>query len=484
MKRADASGLVKEHCPMLLRRFYHEGLAQASYLVGCQASGEAAVIDPNRAIDQYLAAAEQEGLRITAVTETHIHADFVSGARELAQRTGATLYLSDEGPADWKYAFAAAAGATLVHDGDTITVGNVRLRVLHTPGHTPEHIAFLLFDRAQEHPMGIFSGDVVFVGDVGRPDLLERAAGFGGTMEAGARQLFRSLQRFRELPDYVQVWPGHGAGSACGKALGAVPQSTVGYEQQTGWAFQIADEDAFVEAVLAGQPDPPRYFAQMKRVNKLGPAPRPDDLPRHLDAGALTQAVDAGWSLIDARVADTVAHGLIPGALNIPVNRDFLTRAGSHLPYDRPLALIADEALARRLREELLLIGLDAVAGFITPEVAAGWSAQPLAQIDRRNADELRPIVERNGMLLLDVRTPAEYAAGHLRGSVNIPLNQLPVRLGEIPRDRPLLVYCQGGNRSAVATSILAGQGFARILEMRDGFAGWVTAGHPVERAR
>lgn len=291
---------------MLLRQIYHEGLAQASYLIGCQATGEAIVIDPNRNIEQYLAAAQRAGLRITAVTETHIHADFVSGARELAARADARLYLSDMGPAEWKYAYAADAGASLLRDGDHLMVGNVRLEVRHTPGHTPEHITFLVTDTAHAClPMGLVSGDFVFVGDVGRPDLLERAVGVSGTMEAAARQLFHSLQRFRELPDYLQVWPGHGAGSACGKALGAVPQSTVGYEKAINWAFDIRTEAAFVEAVLAGQPDPPPYFAQMKRVNKAGPAPRPTDLPAELAFDRLVPALAGELLVVDTRPTPT-----------------------------------------------------------------------------------------------------------------------------------------------------------------------------------
>ncbi|HLL45111.1 MAG TPA: MBL fold metallo-hydrolase, partial [Longimicrobiaceae bacterium] len=229
---------------MILRRLYDDKLAQASYLVGCAATGEALVVDPNRDVEQYVEAARGEGLRVMHVTETHIHADFVSGSRELARRSGAQLFLSGEGGEDWRYAFAEEAGATLLRDGDSFRVGNVRVEVLHTPGHTPEHLAFVVTDTAgADRPMGVLSGDFVFVGDVGRPDLLERAARHEGTMEAGARTLFRSLQRFKALlPDWVQLWPGHGAGSACGKALGAVPQSTLGYEKLFNWGLAAADE--------------------------------------------------------------------------------------------------------------------------------------------------------------------------------------------------------------------------------------------------
>ncbi len=258
---------------MLLRRFYDDKLAQASYMVGCQATGEAVVVDPHRDTDVYLEAAEKEGMRIRYVTETHIHADFLSGARQLAKKVGATLLLSDEGGEDWRYGFAAEDGATLLHDGDRIELGRITLEALHTPGHTPEHLSFRITDgAASDRPMGVLTGDFLFVGDVGRPDLLEKAAGVAGTMEAGARVLWASLERFRSMPDYLQILPGHGAGSACGKALGSVPSSTLGYEKLVNWAFQCADEEEFVQEVLADQPEPPVYFAHMKRMNRDGPA--------------------------------------------------------------------------------------------------------------------------------------------------------------------------------------------------------------------
>jgi hydroxyacylglutathione hydrolase len=290
---------------MLLRRFYDDKLAQASYLVGCQSTGEALVVDANRDVDAYVRVAAAEGLRITHVTETHIHADFVSGSLELAERTGGRLYLSRMGGPDWSYAFAERTGAVLVGDGDAFKVGNVRIEVLHTPGHTPEHLTFLVIDGASANrPMGALTGDFVFVGDVGRPDLLERAAKVAGTMEQSARQLHASLQRFRALPDWLQLWPGHGAGSACGKSLGAVPQTTLGYEKLFNWAFAQSDPDLFAAAVLDGQPDPPKYFAHMKKVNKIGPRvlggfTRPERLP----GSRLGDVLAAGALVIDTRHA-------------------------------------------------------------------------------------------------------------------------------------------------------------------------------------
>ena len=275
---------------MLLKYFYDPTLAHASYLIGCQRTGEAIVIDPGRDTRQYIEAAAREGMRIVGAADTHIHADYVSGARQLAEECDARLYVSDEGPAEWKYEFASQYDHQLLKDGDTFFAGKVEFRVLHTPGHTPESISFVLTDRGggADAPMGIFTGDFVFVGSIGRPDLLEEAAGISGTAEPGARDLYRSMAKFRELPDFLQVWPAHGAGSACGKGLGAIPSSTVGYERRFNPAFQFDSEDAFVDYILSEQPEAPKYFAIMKRVNKLGPAILPQNiLPAQLPSDQL-----------------------------------------------------------------------------------------------------------------------------------------------------------------------------------------------------
>jgi hydroxyacylglutathione hydrolase len=323
---------------MLLKYFYDPHLAQASYMVGCQETGEALVIDPARDITPYVQAAEAEGLRITQVTETHIHADFVSGIRELAARTGARLYLSDMGDADWKYAFAHA-DAVLLHDGDSWLVGNIKVEAIHTPGHTPEHLIFQLTDnRAGDRPMGLFTGDCLFVGDVGRPDLLETAAGIVGTREVGARGQFANVQRLKAIPDYLQIWPGHGAGSACGKALGAVPSSTLGYEKLVNPAFQFTDESEFVSWLLEGQPETPRYFGWMKHVNKVG-APLLADLPppRRLTDVAVLEGLVHDALVIDTRHIDLFAAGHLLGTVNIPATSNrFNTYVGWYVDYQKP----------------------------------------------------------------------------------------------------------------------------------------------------
>ena len=472
---------------MLIQRIYDENLAQASYLVGCQATGEALVIDANRDVEQYLRAAAREGLRVTHVTETHIHADFVSGSRELARRAGARLLLSDAGDASWKYLFATEAGATLLRDGSRFMVGNIRIEALHTPGHTPEHLAFLVTDTpATDRPMGMFTGDFVFVGDVGRPDLLERAARQVGTMEAAARTLYRSLQRLKSLPDYLQLWPGHGAGSACGKALGAVPSSTLGYEKVANWALAEMSEDAFVAEVLAGQPEPPRYFAEMKRVNREGPRLL-DGLPRppRVDGDTLAGALAAGATVIDARPADVYARGHIPGTLNIPFNRAFTTWAGALARYDRDIHLVVGDAASVERDEAvraLALIGLDRVCGVADADALAAWASRhgPLETMDQLTVDELARDGRSARMVVVDVRGAAEWEDGHLGGAVHVPLAHLPERAAELPRDRALVVHCQTGSRSAIAASLLRALGFTDVTTLAGGYAEWRARGHDV----
>ena len=468
---------------MFLRRHYDEQLAQASYLLGCPASGEALVVDPNRDVEPYLRLARDEGLRVTHVTETHIHADFVSGARELSHRAGARLLLSDAGGTDWRYRYAESDGAELLRDGSVFRVGAIEIRALHTPGHTPEHLSFVVTDTAAAtDAMGVFTGDFIFVGDVGRPDLLERAAHIAGTMESGARQLFRSLQRFALLPDYLQIWPGHGAGSACGKALGAVPQSTLGYERRFNWAFGIHDEDEFVRAVLAGQPDPPRYFAEMKRINRdgprvLGPA-RP---PARLGLREVEAALAAGHAVVDTRPWREFALGAIPGTLSIPANRSFTTWAGSLLPYDRDFLLIVGEPGeigGAELARVLAGIGLDRLAGWVGSDVLQAWTAMhgPLDSIPGVGRRELAAPGAADRLTVLDVRSPAEWSAGHLPGSINVPLGELDQRLHEVPRGRPIVVHCQSGARAGMAAALLRARGVPEVSVYGGGFAEWSAA--------
>jgi hydroxyacylglutathione hydrolase len=457
---------------MLLRLIYDDKLAQASYLLGCQATGEALVLDANRDADHYIRLARKEGVRITQVTETHIHADYLSGSRELAHRTGAKLLLSGHGGADWSYRFPEMAAVELLQDGSVFKVGNIRVEVLHTPGHTPEHICFLITDAASaDKPIGIFTGDFVFVGDVGRPGLLEKAAGISGTMEAGARDLYQSLQRFRDLPDYLQVWPGHGAGSACGKALGAVPQSTVGYEKMFNPALGFDQEAGFVEFILAGQPEPPRYFATMKRLNRDGP-PLLNGLPKadRLDAHEL-QASLAEMQVIDTRAATAFSRGHVPGTVNIPYNKAFTTWAGWLVSYDRDFALIADEHHVDAMARDLALIGLDRLKGFFPIDLMNDRT--DLERTVTIRTPELDELLSKGEVTGVDVRGSSEWEAGHIPGSKHIPLGYLAERSRELPRDKPIAVFCQTGSRSAIGASVLQAQGFEQVLQVQGGYAEW-----------
>lgn len=468
---------------MFFRQFYDLPLAQASYLIGCQQTGEAIVVDPLRDIAPYLQAAANEGLRITHVTETHIHADFVSGARELAAATSARLFLSAEGGEDWQYRFAVKDGATLIRDGDHIMVGNIRFDVMHTPGHTPEHVSFVVTDTPRAAgAMGILTGDFVFVGDVGRPDLLERAAGFANTMEAGARTLFRSLARFRALPDHLQVWPAHGAGSACGKSLGAVPSSTVGYEKLSNWSVAETDEATFVASVLDGQPEPPKYFAEMKRINRDGPpvlgAHR---APARLSADSISEFATRTW-LLDVRPSAAFAEAHIPSSLCLPYGRSFSTWTGSLVPYDVDIVLLAPSGVSGASTvssavRDLTMIGLDRVIGWMDADDAlTAWTRDghhtgSVPQMTVRDLDAWTGAPAT----VIDVRGESEWREGHLPDAQWIPLGQLAAHAATLP-PTPLVLQCQSGARSSIAASLLMRLGRRDVTNLQGGYVGWLAA--------
>ena len=469
---------------MLLKRFYEDGLAQASYLLGSERTGEAVIIDPNRDVEPYIAAAAEAELRITHVTETHIHADYVSGARELVRCTGARLLLSAEGDADWQYRIAPSERAELLRDGDSFAVGEIRVDVRHMPGHTPEHVVLFVTDGAvADRPLGAFTGDFIFVGDVGRPDLLERAGHAAGTMEHWARALFQSLRKMREYPDYLQLWPGHGAGSACGKSLGAMPSTTLGYERLVNWALGIDDEREFAKAVLAGQPEPPRYFSRMKLLNRDGAPPFPPVLPRRVDAPALAQALESpeASTVVDTRGSQEFAAGFIPGTINIPAGTSFLTWAGSLLSPERDVILLVDggEHRARQLARQLALIGLDRVVGWGGAALFDEWRAaqRPVEYVRSVEAGHVAAL----DAAIIDVRGHAEWDAGHIPGARHIFLGDLLDAAGDLPRDRPIVVSCQGGTRASIGASLLRAHGFSNVVNFSGGFAAWRGAGLPVE---
>jgi hydroxyacylglutathione hydrolase len=464
---------------MLLKYFYDPYLAQASYMVGCQETGEALVIDPARDVTPYLHAAEAEGLRIVAVTETHIHADFVSGVRELAAQTGARLYLSDMGDADWKYAFSDSE-TIMLHDGDSWMLGNIRIQAIHTPGHTPEHLIFQITDtRAADRPMGLFMGDCLFVGDVGRPDLLENAAGVTGTKEIGARGQFANVQRLNSMPDYLQIWPGHGAGSACGKALGAVPSTTLGYEKLFNPAFQFTDESAFVDWLLSGQPETPRYFARMKQVNKSGPMLLSIlPIPKRLTDEDVLHELIHETLVIDTRDSDLFAAGHLLGTVNIPASSNrFSTYLGWYVDYDKPTYLIADEGHIPDLLSRLRAIGVDMIPGYFTPD----WVEQGNSTVKRISPYEADELLKGQKAYLLDVRGASEYAESHIPGAHHRHMAAVLDHLSELPRETPLIVQCGAGIRSQVVASLLQRAGFTNVLNLGGGIDAWKKAGLPTE---
>ncbi|MBX3095342.1 MAG: MBL fold metallo-hydrolase, partial [Fimbriimonadaceae bacterium] len=434
---------------MILKSFWNEPLSQWSYLVGCPASGESIVIDPDRDIDRYLAVAQSEGVRITKVTETHIHADYLSGARELAYVAEAELLLSGEGGPDWTYAYDNPFGTRILKDGDVITVGGGRLVVMHTPGHTPEHISFVLEERAGT-PLGAFTGDFVFVGDVGRPDLLENAAGIAGTAEPGARNLYRSITKFAGLPDRLIVWPAHGAGSSCGKALGGIPVSTLGYEKATSWAWSFASEDEFVGSVLDGQPEAPTYFAKMKHLNKVGPG-MVRNLPkmhRLWGADALTEAEADQTLVLDVRPSADYLKSHRKGSLHIPLYGGFVNYAGWLIGYDQDIVLVAaNQSDAEEAQRRLRLIGIDRVVGWVGADAIAGKTAAGSEILASELGDDDYRV---------DIRGRNERVGGrNVPKAAEIPLGVLPRSMDSLPVEETIYVVCESGVRAPIACSVL-----------------------------
>ncbi|MBW8361216.1 MAG: MBL fold metallo-hydrolase [Kaistella sp.] len=461
---------------MFFQHIYDKSLAQASYLIGCQAQGVAIVIDAKRDIDTYLQIAKDNNLKITHITETHIHADFLSGSRELAAVTGADLYLSDEGGADWQYEFPHKG----LKNGDQINVGNLTLEILHTPGHTPESISFLLTDHpATDEPVMIFTGDFVFVGDIGRPDLLEKAAGLIGTQEKGAKEMYRSVQDFSKLSPFIQVWPGHGAGSACGKALGAVPSSTVGYEKIRNWAFQYDnDEEGFVDELLEGQPEPPKYFAMMKKLNKTE-RPLLTEVPKQkkLSKEEFLKAHSEEVKIIDTRDKTDFAAGFIPKSINIQGNNSFSTWMGWMISYAEPFILVAGDEQIEDLTRKLMRIGMDNMMGYIDDVKVPDLELQTAEVI---NLDEFKKYLNRNEVQIVDVRGKTEFEEGHMEGAENVFVGTLAENLDKFSKDKQVVIHCQSGDRASIAYSVLRKNGFANIKNFSGGMKEWEEKGNPI----
>lgn len=463
---------------MFFQHVYDKSLAQGSYFIGCQATGESIVIDAQRDIDVYLKLAKENNMRITHIAETHIHADFLAGSRELAFVTGAELYLTDEGGEDWKYEFPH----TGLRDKDVIKVGNLSLAVMHTPGHTPESISFLLTDHpASDEPIMVFTGDFVFVGDIGRPDLLEKAAGMKGSQQKGAEQMYHSIQKFAQLPDHIQVWPGHGAGSACGKALGAVPSSTVGYEKLSNWAFKYEnDKEGFIDYLLSDQPEPPKYFAMMKKLNKID-RPLLVEVPKHpqLSNEDAIQAYERNLKIIDTRSKEEYGKGFLPKSLQVVGNDSFSTWMGWFMNYQEQIILVSEEDQIEDFIRKLMRIGLDNIYGYIKPEQVSELGI-PLSQREDIDDGEVAAKVNDPNVQIVDVRSDNEFKKGHIHNADHIFLGTLTENLDKIDKNKEVIVHCQSGVRAAMAHSILSRHGVQDIKTYLGSMNDWIKKGHEV----
>ncbi|MEZ6070817.1 MAG: MBL fold metallo-hydrolase [Pirellulales bacterium] len=459
---------------MLIQRYYLSCLSHASYLVADEQLGEAAVIDPQRDVDQYITDAAEHGWKIRHVILTHFHADFVAGHIELRDRCGAKIYLGRRAEAQFDFQPLA--------DGDTIEFGNVKLAALETPGHTPEGLTILAYDTANNanEPYAAFTGDTLFLGDVGRPDLL---ASIGVTADELARMLYHSLyDKILKLPDATLVYPAHGAGSMCGKQLSDEAVTPLGDQKKYNYALQPMSEDEFVAMITADQPEAPAYFVHDAILNRQERSSLDETLRqslRPLTLDAVLQLADAGAQLVDTRAAADFAAAHLRGSLNIGIDGKYATWAGTVLSKEKPIVVIAETDRVEESIMRLGRIGFDHVQGFLEHGMEALARREDLiATTPRITAQELAD--ELADVTLLDVRSEKEYAGGHVPGSVNIPLNHLGDRLDEVPQMGRLVVHCQGGYRSSLAVSLLERQGRHDAVDMVGGFQAWVKSGLPV----
>ena len=459
---------------MYLKQFYLGCLAHASYLVASE--GEAAVVDPRRDVDEYLREAEAQGVRIRYVLETHLHADFVSGHRELAARTGAEIVFGARAQAGFPH--------RAVKDGDEIRLGRLVLRFLETPGHTPESVTIIALEEGV--PKAAFTGDTLFIGDVGRPDL---AGARGFTPQQMAGMLYDSLrEKLLALPDDVLVYPAHGAGSLCGRNMSSETWSTVGEQRLKNYALQPMPKERFVEMMTTDLPEAPRYFSMDVEINRSG-APSRGEAPllAVLEPAALEARARAGAQVLDVRPYAAFGAGHVPGSVNIGLGGQFASWAGTLLDAARPIVLVTeDESQVQEAVLRLARVGLEQVVGYLGGGIAA-WDAagQPLARIPQMPVDELRAELheERPGLQVVDVRRSGEYSAGHVPGAVSIPLERLEAESPRLDAGRPTVVICAGGFRSSAGTALLRRAGFADLYNVVGGTSAWVAAGYPTERA-
>jgi hydroxyacylglutathione hydrolase len=464
---------------MILKQFYLNCLAHASYLIGDEETHTAAVVDPQRDVEQYLVFAAEHDLRIGHVCLTHFHADFIAGHLELRDRVGATIYLGAAATAEYQF--------TPLHDGDVVDLGRVHLRALETPGHTAESISLLVYDlaRSTTEPQAVLTGDTLFVGDVGRPDL--RVALGWSASDLGGR-LYDSLHdKLLALPDQSLVYPAHGAGSLCGKALSKETFSTIGEQRRSNYALQPMSKAAFVDLVTADQPDAPSYFTYDAVLNSQE-RPTLDETLERVDALTLDQLLalqTVGAQVLDTRDPAEFAAAHLKGSINIGLGGQYATWAGSVLSREKPIVIIADPGREREAAMRLGRIGFDHVVGYLENGLHSIESRPELMMSTERLSAQVA--AERlaasavHAPLAIDVRAPGERKQKHISGSVGIPLTHLGERLSELPADRPLLVYCAGGYRSSIAASLLQSHGFGQVSEIAGGITAWDTAKLPLE---
>ena len=462
---------------MILHQFYLNCLAHASYLIGDESTGAAAVVDPQRDIEQYLTFAAEHGLRLEHVVLTHLHADFIAGHLELRDRVGARIYLGAKATAE--YAFTPLA------DGDRIELGRVRLQAIETPGHTPESISLAVYDRerSESEPHGVLTGDTLFVGDVGRPDL-RASLGWSATDLGGL--LYASLRdKLLTLPDASLVYPAHGAGSLCGKAISKETVSTIGEQRRSNYALQPMSKSAFVDLVTADQPDAPAYFTYDAVLNSKERPTLDEALARVVNPMTLDQVLalrEVGGQILDTRDPVEFAAAHLAGSINIGLGGQFATWCGTVLSREQPIVIIADPGREHEAAVRLGRIGFDHVVGFLQDGLHS-LAARPelTTTTERVSAPVAAERLEQATALAVDVRTPGERAQKAVPGSVSIPLNHLAERAGELPADRPLLVYCAGGYRSSIAASLLQQRGLTQVSEIAGGISAWETARLPLD---
>jgi hydroxyacylglutathione hydrolase len=461
------------------------GLAIASYMVGDEKAKSVAVIDPTRDVDEYVRIARDEGLHITHILETHVHADYVSGSAELKARLGGEpkVVVSGMGGKQWTPAYADV----VVKNGDALTLGSIHLKAIHTPGHTPEHVAWALYDdaRSSDTPWMLFTGDFVFVGDVGRPDLLGPEQ-----QKELAHELYRSLfEKLEGIPDFTEIFPGHGSGSLCGKAIGSRRSSTVGYERRFNAALQPKSEPRWTAALLKDMPLAPPYFRRMKHVNAQGPAILGHQLPgqRRMTAKEIHDRLCDSCLVVDVRPKEAYAAAHIPGSINIPLGQNLASWAGWVLPYDKDLLIVPSTPEEMpEVVTHLIRVGLDRIEGHMEDGMDA-WQNHgfPISKLEALSVQELAARLERGDSgspFVLDVRTDSEWNAGHIDGAHHIHGGVLQERCDEVPKDRPVAVICGTGYRGSIAASFLKSRGYADVANVLGGMTAWKAAGLPTAR--